>query len=242
MVDFSGIDISVDEMVSLLRRDLQFNTICQKVLSISIIREEAAQRSLEVSEQEIQSECDSIRRELRLESAEKTFEWLIEQHLSADEWEESIRDRLLAQKLADTLFQAVAKAKFEQNKLDYDQVELYRIIVPNFQLAQELIYQIEENEINFFEAAHTFDIDPLRRAYCGYEGQLSRWALEPDIAASIFEATPHEVIGPFPLKEGHALYFIDKFITPELTDSLYQEIRDREFKQWLASEIKSLQP
>ena len=242
MVDYLGIEISTADIIDLLRRDLKLTAVCRQILSLSIIHDEAAARSLEVTEGEIQAEGERLRREMRLESAEKTLAWLDEQQLSAAEWEESIRDHLLTKKLADALFKETAKVQFEQNKLDYEQVALHRIVVENAQIAQELSYQLEENEINFFEAAHLYDIDPVRRAYCGYEGEKSRWALDPDIAASVFGANPQEVIGPFSLEEGHVLYFVDRFITPELTDEIYQEIRDRKFRQWLETEIQRLQP
>ncbi|MGB7251753.1 MAG: peptidylprolyl isomerase [Phormidesmis sp.] len=242
MVDFSGIDIKVDDIIEGLRRDLRFNEICRQVLSLDIIHREAAQRALEVSEEEIQSEGDSIRRELRLESAEKTLEWLNEQHLSAAEWEQSIRDRILTQKLSDAMFKKAARAEFEQNRLDYEQAALYRIVVPNSEIAQELLYQIEEEETNFFEAAHRHNSDPLQRAYCGYEGQVTRWAMEPDIAASVFGANAHDVIGPIAVDKGYALLFVDKFLAPELTDETYQQIRDRKFQLWLDTEIQRLRP
>lgn len=242
MVTFSGIDIRAEELIDILRRDLKFNELARRALSLRIIHTEAAKRHVEVEDAELQTESDRMRRELKLESAQKTMSWLDEQNLSADEWEESIRDRLLTQKLADAMFKDAARAQFVQNKLDYEQASLYRVIVPSVQVAQELIYQIEENEITFFEAAHLYDIDPLRRAYCGYEGNISRWTLDPDIAASVFGAEPLTVLGPYTLKEGHALFFVDSFIVPELTDEIYQEIRDHKFQQWLAAEIQRLSP
>lgn len=242
MVNYLGIDISAEDIADLLRQDLKLVDVCRQILSLSIIHDEAVARSLSVSEAEIQAEGERLRREMRLESAEKTLAWLAEQQLSADEWEESIRDHLLTKKLADDLFKEAAKVQFEQNKLDYEQVALYRLVVENPKMAQELSYQLEEREINFFEAAHLYDCDPLRRAYCGYEGQKSRWTLAPDIAASVFGASPQAVIGPLSLEEGHVLYFVDRFIAPEFTDEVYQEIRDRKFRQWLESEILRLQP
>lgn len=242
MVRFTGIDIDSDDLVVLLKRDLKFNGVCRQLLGLSIVRQEAARRGVQVSEAEVQQESDTLRRDLSLESAERTMEWLDEQHLSAVEWEESIRDRLLMQKLADAMFKEATKAYFDRNRLDYEQVMLYRIIVQNIHVAQELIYQIEEKEINFFEAAHRYDIDPIRRAYCGYQGQVSRWSLEPDVAAGVFGAKPQEVVGPFPISEGHAIFWIDRFIVLELTDEIYREIRDRKFQTWLDSEIQRLQP
>ncbi|MEO0648472.1 MAG: peptidylprolyl isomerase, partial [Cyanobacteria bacterium J06650_10] len=88
MVTFSGIDIGAEELIDILRRDLQFNEVAERALSLRIIHAESAHRHIEVIDTELQAESERIRRELKLESAQKTMDWLNEQNLSADEWEE----------------------------------------------------------------------------------------------------------------------------------------------------------
>ena len=82
--------------------------------------------------------------------------------MTIEAWEAGIRDRLLAQKLARSLFDREIRSFFAHNKLGFEQALLYQILVPYQKLAQELFYQIEENEINFFQAAHLYDIDKRR--------------------------------------------------------------------------------
>lgn len=182
-----------------------------------------------------------MRRELQLESAQKTQDWLKERMITADEWEESIRDRLLAQKLADAMFSDTATQQFNQQKLDYERISLYKIVTADRALAQELAYQIEEEETSFFEAAHRYDSDPARRRCCGYEGEISRWALSPDVAASVFGAPAQTVIGPVVLEQAYGLFFVDEFIEPELTPETYRTIRDRLFYEWLDRELQRLE-
>ena len=107
-------------------------------------------------------------------------------------------DRLIAKKLAESLFAKEAEKFFAQNKLNFDQIALYQMILPDERLAQELFYQIEEREISFYEAAHLYEIDERRRHQCGYEGKLYRWSFKPDISAIIFSAKRKEVFGPIP--------------------------------------------
>ena len=73
---------------------------------------------------------------------------------------------------------------------------LYQIIVNDEKLAQEIFYQLEEQEISFYEAAHIYNIDEKRREQCGFEGKLDRWNLNPEIAAIIFSARLGEIIKP----------------------------------------------
>jgi len=124
--------------------------------------------------------------------------------------------------------------------VQYEQAILYRLVVPYRPLAQELFYQIEEEEISFFEAAHLYDIDEQRRLACGFEGRLSRWQLNADSAARVFGAHPQEVIGPIELDANFELVMVQDFIPAELTPATRQKILDQLFEEWLDSELNYL--
>ena len=237
MVGERGGNVSPDEVVSFLKKTLQYNEARLGVLQQIIVNRTAAARGIEVDSQEIQSDADRQRRERRLERAAETFTWLSEQQITPEEWEAGIRDRLLAEKLRQELFGGEVERYFVQNRLDFEQIVLYQIIVPYEQLANELFYQIEESEISFFEAAHLYDIDADRRQYCGCEGKLYRWSLKPEIAAVVFAATPGQVIHPIQTEQGFHLLQVEEFIPAQLTPETRQEILQRLFQDWLNSEL-----
>lgn len=234
--DRSG-SISPEELVSFLKKNLQYQEVRLGVLQQAIVNRAAAARGIEVDPPEIQAEADRQRRERHLERAADTLAWLSNQQITAEEWEAGIRDRLLTQKLIENLFGNEVESYFVQNRLDFDQVVLYQIIVPYEQLATELFYQIEESEISFFEAAHLYDIDPNRRQYCGYEGKLYRWSLKPEIAAVVFAADPRQIIPPVQTEQGFHLLRVEEFITAQLTPETRQEILQRLFREWLNGEL-----
>lgn len=130
------------------------------------------EKGIIVTTEEIEIEADRQRREQRLEKAVDTLTWLAEQFVSPYDWEVGIRNQLLAQKVAQTLFAKEVKKFFNKNRKEFEQVILYQMIVTSEKLAQELYYQIEEGEISFYDAAHIYDIDDNRRHKCGYEGQF----------------------------------------------------------------------
>ena len=241
MIDFAGVGIQLESVVDLLKRELTLHTICRQLIYQKIIRANAKERGLNVTEDEVQAEADRVRRELQLESAQETLEWLQERMITADEWEASICDRLLAQKLADNMFSEAATRQFNENQLDYEKVSLYKILTDNFSLAQELAYQIEEEEISFFEAAHRYDSDVERRRCCGYEGEVSRWVLDPDLAASLFGAPPQTLVGPIEIGESYGLFFVDEFVAPQITEEIHRAICDRLFYEWLDRELTRLE-
>lgn len=229
--------IDADEIVFYLKKNLQLKVVNQKILSQKIIEKAAQERGLTVTAEEIQAEADRIRYERRLEKASETLAWLADEMISPEEWEAGMRDRLLAKKLAEALFSHEVEKIFVQNKLDYEQILLYQIVVPYQKLAQELFYQIEEEEISFYEAAHLYDIDERRRRLCGYEGKLYRWGLKPDIAPAIFSTEPGELIGPLTTEQGYHIFLVEEFIPAELTPERSQEIIDKMFKQWISGEL-----
>jgi parvulin-like peptidyl-prolyl isomerase len=239
MVDFHGIPIESEEIIDFLKREMLLKEVCQKIMSEKIIEKAAAERGITVTPEEIQTEADSIRYNNRLEKASDTLAWLVDQMVSADEWERGIATRLLAKKLAEHLFDREVEKYFAQNRLDFDQFILYQIVVPYQQLAQEIFYQIEEEEISFYEAAHLYDIDERRRYVCGYGGKVHRWNFPPDVAAAIFRSPVPvgEILGPLKTEEGYHLFRIEEFIQAELSPLQRQEIIDRLFKEWLESEL-----
>ncbi|MGL5059700.1 MAG: foldase protein PrsA [Microcoleus sp.] len=240
MNDFSRPAIEAQEIIELLKQELQFKQTCQRVLQKKVIEKAAAEHGLDVTAEEIQAEGDRLRREKRLEKAAATIAWLADQMISIEDLEAGIRDRLLAQKLAQHLFGRDVEKVFAQNKLEFDRIVLYQLIVVQEELAQELYYQIQEREISFFDAAHIYDIDEHRRQLCGCEGTLYRWNLTPDIAAAVFNAKPGEVIRPIKSDRGYHLFVVEKFIPAELTSERSSEILQNLFNNWLSNEVNYL--
>lgn len=237
MPSLTKIHVQPEQIVEFLRRNIRYKEIYQEILYQQVIAQAAQERGLTVSAEEIQAEGDRMRREKRMEKAADTLAWLADEMITPEDWEAGIYARLLAKKLAEHLFAKEAEKFFAQNRLDFERILLYQLIVPDERLAQELLYQIEDREISFYEAAHLYDIDEKRKQQCGYEGKLHRWILNPDMAAVVFKSQPGEVVGPLQTEQGYHLLMVEEFISAELTPETYQDIIDKMFKQWLASEL-----
>jgi parvulin-like peptidyl-prolyl isomerase len=237
MSNRAKISIEPDEMIQLLKREIQFKAVYEQILQQRIIARAVQDRGLTITAAEIQEEADRQRREKRLEKAADTLAWLDEQMITPDDWEEGIRAQLLRRKLAKCLFDKEVEKLFAQNRIDFEQVLLYQIVVAERALAQEILFQIEEGEISFYQAAHLYDLDEKRRQQCGYEGQLDRYSLNPDITAAIFSVPVGQVVGPLKTDLGYHLLIVEEIIPAELTPQRHQEILDQMFQEWLASEL-----
>ncbi|AOW98108.1 peptidylprolyl isomerase [Moorena producens PAL-8-15-08-1] len=237
MVDLSKASVTPEEMMYSLKKEMHLKGICQKVLYQRVINKAAQERGITVSPEDVQAQADEIRYANRLEKAAETLAWLADQMVTAEDWEAGISDRLLAQKLAESLFSKHVEKSFAQNRLDFEQVLVYQILVDSEEIAQELFYQIEEGEISFYEAAHFYDIDPERQRRCGYEGKLPRWSFKPEIAAVIFSVQPGEVTHPLHTEQGYHLFLVEEFIRAELTEEKSKEILQGMFQEWLNTEV-----
>jgi parvulin-like peptidyl-prolyl isomerase len=232
--------VEPEEFVSWLKKTLKFKQAFRDVLSQRIIEREIQARGIHLTDAEVQAIGDEFRLTHQLEKASDTLAWLESEMITAEDWEAGIRDRLLMTKLKEAMFGAEVERVFIENRINFDQVSLYQIIVPYGQLAQELFYQIEEREISFFEAAHLYDIDPQRRQNCGYEGKLYRWSLPPEVAAIVFGASSGELLRPVQLNDNHHLILVDQLIEAELSAELRTEILDNLFDEWIQGELNYL--
>ncbi|WP_017721441.1 peptidylprolyl isomerase [Kamptonema formosum] len=236
-MNLSASYIEAGELLTLLKRDIQFKEVSQRLLHQKLIEKVARERGVTITPEEIEAEANRQRYEKRLQKASDTLAWLADQMMTADDWEAGIRDRLLAKKLADYLFAKEVEKFFAQNKLDFEEVLLYQILLRDEKLARELYYEIENQEITFYQAARLYDIDERRRLQCGYEGKLCRWGMKPAIAAAVFSAPLGEPIGPLRTEQGYYLLMVEEFIPAQLSPERYQELLNRMFQQWLNSEL-----
>jgi parvulin-like peptidyl-prolyl isomerase len=237
MINFKGKILQAEEIVLALKKETHLKEVCRKIACQKIIEKAVEERGICITSEEIQAEADLMRYENRLFRASDTHAWLSDQLITADEWEAGIRDRLLAKKLSHYLFAQEVEKFFAANQLDFDQIILYRIVVPYEKLAQEILYEIQEGEVSFYEAAHMYDVEQERQYGCGYEGKFYRWSLKPDLAALVFSAAPGNVIGPLLIDQASHLLMVEEFIPAELTPALRQEILSRMFKEWLTTEL-----
>lgn len=237
MARLAGLLIDCEQVVDHLKHEVKLKSVYHQILCQQIVDRVTQQRGVVLTPDEIQARADQFRYDNKLENAAQTFDWLNEELLTPEDWEAGIQESLLREKLAEELFGRQIESYFIQNRLQYEQAVVYRILVPYFPLAQEIFYQIEEEEISFFEAAHLYDIDECRRLACGFEGKLSRWQLQADISALVFGANRREIIGPLKAEEGFELLMVEELIPAELTPAVRQQILDQLFDEWLESEL-----
>ncbi len=238
MTNVIGLPIEAQEIVEFLRKEFRLFDICQEIIEQRIIHQVALERGLEVTPEEIEMGLNTIRYEQGVEQPVRLRNWLSHYHVTLAELHDSIRTRMLAQKISHHLLTLQIDSTLAQQDDRFDGIVLYKLVVPYEHLAQEIFYQIEEEEISFFEAAHVYDIEEDRRRRCGYEGYLQRRDLPLALADQLFRARAGELIGPIKTENGfYELFWIDERIPSALSPTLHTDRLNQLFRDWMAEQI-----
>lgn len=227
----------LDFISEFLQERLQYRQTYEAWIENQILRSAASEHCLTVPEEDIQTEGDRQRHELRLERAEDTLAWLESEQVTPDQWEQGIKDKLLRSLMAEHLFAGDVDRIFAENKLNYDRRAVYRLEIADAAIAQELFYQIEDGETSFFEVAYLYLEDEEKRDRCGFEGLLHRWELPKVHAAVIFEAQAQQILSPIETETGFVLFWVGRVIPATLTPELRTKILNESLDQWLEAEL-----
>ncbi len=230
--------ITSKEIINFLKQEQILPEVIVRILSTKIVKEFAEKKGITINLEEIQAESHHFRSHYNLETTSDLIAWLVNQGIFYEDWEQTICDRLLAQKLANHLFGDQVEAYFTEHQTEFQQVLMYRIVVPFERVAADLFYQIEEQEFSFFEAAHLYDIDQQRRLTCGYEGWVSISELPAEILDAILNANLGEIIPPVKTESGYHLMLIEEISEIELTPEIREKILNKLFQNWLNLEVQ----
>jgi parvulin-like peptidyl-prolyl isomerase len=230
---------SPDLLLSHIRLSCQIPQMLRELTKQQIITATAAQKGIEVEDHELQQAADHFRQEQNLLSAEATWNWLKEHHLSVEDLEQVVCQQVIAAKVSDQLFAPQVEAFFTEHQLNYIQIIMRDVVLPNQDIAVELFCALQEREISFWDVANQYIQDPERRRTGGYPGPLSRVDLPPAIAAVVFAARPPQLLKPVLSQSQTHLIFVEELIQPVLDEELRSQIQAELFDQWLMEQIST---
>ena len=238
MAKLADLSLDAQEVVDFLRQSFRLPEIYQALVEQKIIYQMALERGIVVTLQEIETAVENIRYEKAFDNPAGFTDWLTDRGATLSDLKQMLRANLLAEKVMHNLFIEQVESTFSQQQHSFDQLVLYKIVVPYEHLAQEIFYQIEEEEISFFEAAHVYDIDQNRRLNCGYEGTILRRDLPPNLAEVLLTARAGELVGPIKAaNQFYELFWIDDLVYPELTPALQTTILHQLYRTWMEQNI-----
>jgi PPIC-type PPIASE domain len=231
-----NIIITPQEIIHQLKLSCMIPKVTEKIIESKVIVEKAKEIGIIPDSSAVQKTADSIRIAGKLISADDTFKWLEKNCLSSDDFEEIVFLALFTNELSKTLFSNKVKPYFFEHQLDYIEFVMYEVILDDHDLAMELFYAVQENEISFYDVAHKYIQDPELRRHGGYRGLLKRNSLKPEISAAVCNAQAPELLKPIITSSGIHLIFVEEIIKPHLDDQLSQQICFNLFNEWINKE------
>jgi parvulin-like peptidyl-prolyl isomerase len=236
-----AITISQTDLLQQLQLSCQIPNLIEGIISRQIVTEAAQQAGIKIETEELQQAADQFRLIQQLQNADETWTWLQQHHLSLDDFETIVHTNLLSEKLAQHLFSDKVEPWFVEHQLDYWGAILYEIVLDDVDLAMELFYAIQEQEMTFSEVAHQYIQEPELRRKGGYRGLQYRQNLKPEISASIFASQPPQLLKPIITSEGVHLILVEEIVQPQLDEKLRSQIMSNLFSEWLKQQIAEVE-
>ncbi len=130
-----------------------------------LIRQLALEEGIRIKNEELQQAVDDWRYEHRLERSERTKTWLNRKGITFEDVVLEIEYKLLKKELAKIKTEDRIQSYFIENKLKFDEAEVYWIFVANESIAGEIYLQVKEDNADFcrFARLYSEDVKPSYR-------------------------------------------------------------------------------
>lgn len=186
-----------------------------------------------ISDEELQVAGDEFRMQHKLLSVSETLAWLAEQRISAEDWTQGIRIKLLSQKLKEHLFLDRIDAHYLSYREEYRRVAFSQILVSELSEALEIAEILRSNKASF--AAMAIDRSKAQPSAQngGFVGIRFLSTLMPEIKDAIAGVGESEIISPVKTHLGYHVLRIEKWFAPSLNESVREEILEVLFQAWL---------
>lgn len=237
---FNTFNISQEEIISQLKISGQMPVVVEAIALRMAIAKIAKTAEITIEVIELQQAADKFRVAHNLELEQDTWQWLQEQEMSLNEFEEMLEATILATKLAQHLFADKVETFLVENYLNYTQVEMYEIILEDENLARELFNNLQQGELNFHAIAHEYIHDQKLRRVGGYRGLLHHSDLEPEIGSAVLAARPPQILNPIVTAKGVHLILVEEIIQPQLDDVLRKQIIADLFTGWVEQQLQEI--
>ncbi|MEO1431100.1 MAG: peptidylprolyl isomerase [Cyanobacteria bacterium J06633_8] len=235
------ITITNEDILEQVKLSCKIPEIVEDIVTRKVVENAITEAGIKIEDEELQEAADKYRFMYQLESVKDTEEWLEKNHLSLDDFEKVIYNKLLNTKLAVHLFADKIEPYFYENQLNYSGVVMYEIVLDDEDLAMELFYAVKEGEMSFYDVAHKYIQDKELARKGGYQGIMRRKDLKPEISAAVFDTKPPQLIKPIVTSKGVHLILVDKLIKAELNNFIRNTIASDLFNEWLKKQICEFQ-
>jgi len=235
---------TADQFVKFLKFSNEFNEMAERFVRNRIIVRTAMEKGLKASDDEIQQAADDFRRCMGLHRVSDTQKWLDTNGLTLDEFENFIREFVLARKMmSEVVTEESIEKYFRRHSPRFDTVNIRHIIIRGESRARELMTLLSEKPDSFPRYAAKYAMDEEARETGGYVGEIRRDMMTDEMQAKVFHAAEGDVLGPFRINgsETYEIIRISRKKTASLDDNTVREkVAETLHREWVESRLKEL--
>ncbi len=227
--------ISVTEFLQTLKLSGQFEGLLEQFVRDRLTVQTAKKQGIRVTEEELQERADQFRRVRGLHRASETNKYLDAMHISLDELEVFLSDRLYQEKMmAQVCSEQAVQTYFKLNSPRFDSIEVSHIVLDAEGKAKEMISVLADDPDSFDEMAREHSIADSRERG-GLIGKVLRGSLRTDVEAKVFNAAVGELLGPFasPDRTVFEIFRVNARHPARLDDDTATEVRRLLSEEWL---------
>lgn len=220
------------DILAYLRRSAQISEIATLVEQEALILALCDRLNITVSDDELQAAGNQFRLKQQLLGAKETLNWLAQQRITAEDWTEGIRIRLLEQKLKDCLFGGQVDSHYLNHRKEFKRVALSQILVRDLTTALKIVQALREENASFCALAVEYGLCKQAKEG-GFLGVHFLLKLMPELVQALSEAKEGEIVGPIQTRLGYHILRVEKWYPLQLEESVRVEAVDALFHNWL---------
>lgn len=223
--------------------------LLSRLIEEEIILSEAMKNGIAVSENELASEVDGIKKQYNDESFQEA---IMERYGHIGNWKEEIRRKLVIRKAIERfagepvdISEGEAKRYYEEHMEEYDAPERVRarmIVVSSEEAAKEVAGRV--NKANFAELAKEVSLSPEGKEG-GDLGYFSRGEMPEEFENVVFKLKPGGISPVVKTEYGYHIFLLEdkkaagRLKYNEVRDKIIQRLRneaaERLFEEWVSS-------
>ncbi|MEC4802706.1 MAG: peptidylprolyl isomerase [Jaaginema sp. PMC 1079.18] len=192
--------------------------------------------SIEIEPEVINTACQNFFVQRQLMQPEAQNNWLQQQGLSLDRFQEKITRDLKIRAFKKQTWGKQLQSYFLKRKSQLDRVVYSLIRIQDTNLAQELYFRIQAGEATFAEVARAYSQGPEAQTG-GIVGPVELVNLSPDIAELLDKSQIQQLWPPFQLGNWLIILRLEQKLPAQLNELTQQRLLDEFFDRWLQQEI-----
>ncbi|MGF1481763.1 MAG: peptidylprolyl isomerase [Cyanophyceae cyanobacterium] len=163
--------------------------------------------------------------------------WLQQQGFNAEQFQQHIERQGKLQKFKEATWGPQLEACFLSRKRQLDKVIYSLIRLSELGVAQELYFQIQEQEKTFTELAKQYSLGPEAQTG-GLVGPVELGTPHPQIAQMLATSEPGQLLPPVRIGEWWIILRLEKLISAQLNEPTRQKLLEEQFAGWLREQLQ----